>query len=100
VAQRSHLALYSNRELETSNQPRLADPPDRLTGVGNGVHDAMRFRRGHQRRGAPCIWEALRRRAGSCSVVGSTGARHRWPWLQWPWCCDARGGDDNGDPGR
>ena len=44
------LALYSKRELETSDQPRLADYPDRLAGVGIGLRDAVRFRRGHPRR--------------------------------------------------
>ena len=43
VAPGSGLALYSKRELETSNQPRLADRPDRFAGVGNGLRDAVRF---------------------------------------------------------
>ena len=69
-------------ELETSNQPRLADRPDRHTGVGNGVRDAVRFRSCHPRRGAPWLRETLRRRAGDNSFVGSAGARRLRPRLR------------------
>ena len=59
VAPGSRLALYSKGELETSNQPRLADRPDRHAGVGNGLRDAVRFRRAtraaaHHASGKPC----------------------------------------------
>ena len=45
MAPDSHPALYSKRELEISNQLRLADRPDGLACVGNGLRDAVRIRR-------------------------------------------------------
>ena len=72
----SYLALYSNRELETSNQSRLTDRPDGHTGVGSGLRDAVRFRSCYPRRGAPWLRETLRRRAGDSPFVWSAGAQH------------------------